>query len=599
MVTALSQIWGATCDLMLRFAATLRRSWRQLLALMLLGWAGIYGAELLAVLVIKEYPWATVPILAAGIVAQLVAVVLALRWLIATAGNRKGTGRFTEVLTTTLVPFFLVYAGFGMVDDFLAETLRMAQTMYGASLSGDLADRLDPFSSFWTLLVIVFIIIGVFTARELLTARLGKNPSLPLALTGGLISGGLVLLVLLSGNQILSRISRELTYQYHVRSLYDWVLAVKNWMRGVIGDDALAAITGAIHWVTDTLAPLAWDVLLQPLAWLALTTIVAGRDLLSAADYLALSLPRKLRRKTTYQVNSALARVRDFALDTFDDQVVTRLQAFRHIWRGGWPLITAVMVGFGTISLVVDLVERLLERWYAPYGLDTFAPYQPLVGLVPKVLGLGLQLALVAVAFVVADSGVPASGRVRRPVLTALLGVAISLGMAAAAGQIHTPPAYLPVSADATLTAEIGGTVIRLETAQATRRINDMTRNANEIATTELAFVVVMLAIGGNDVSDDYRVVLEAGGRTYLPYNATSTDSFGYIPFNGFVLKCAQVFEVDPAALDEPMTLTVSSTRVSFGLPQPQAVFRFQVADSENLDQVPTVTVPRGRLELP
>ncbi|MDR2620907.1 MAG: hypothetical protein LBC29_07340 [Propionibacteriaceae bacterium] len=600
MRTVIAQLVTAMRDLGLRWGLVLRSSWRQVLALLLLGWVGIYGAELLAVLVINEYPWVVIPILAAGIVAELAAVVLALRLLIAAASDRQNTtGQFTNALATTLVPFFLVYAGFGMVDEFLREVLRLSQTLYGASLSSVLDVALDPFSSFWTLLIIVFAIFGVFALRELLSAKLGERPSLPLALVGGLISGALVLLVLLAGNQSLERIGIEISFQYHMREVYNWVQTLQGWLRNLLGETLLNVATGAIAWVRDTLAPLAWDVILQPLAWLALTTIVAGRDLVSAADYLALGVARRQGRKPVSWTNPVAIRIRDFTLDAFDDHVVTRVEAFRHVWRGGWPLVTAVVLSFGAIQFLTDLAERGLERWYAPYGLDAFVPYQPLVALVPKVLGLGLQLMLVAAAFTEADTVKPHTERLRIQLGAAALGIALSLGMAAAVGTVHRVPEYLPVNASADWSVAVGGATVQLEGVQVTRRISDETEGSSELAITELAFVLVALAITDYDASGDYLATIEVGGRTYLPYDTNSSEDVGYLSVAGLATHCTLVFEVDPAALRETFTLTFSPLKVTFTLPLPLGVFNFQLPEVANLDTAPVLTVPAVRLELP
>ncbi|MDQ7991492.1 MAG: hypothetical protein REI45_02315 [Propionicimonas sp.] len=534
--------------------------WRMLpwlVGFTLFGWVGYYGSVLLGSEVAPRWPWLVVGSLALGVVVQLAAIVAALRLVVLRAGVARTEGRGSaplRVLSQTMLPFLAIYAAFGFIDDYARDVVTVVvgrDSLFGGS---DLLSALNPAGSLAAALVVLAAVAGLFLLRRILERAAERTGRVWLGLVAAFVEACFTLLLLLS----VFRLVDQFWLWLNDRELSAWIEALQAGLFGWLRLDQV--VVDAWEFLSQTAWPVLWDLLSQPLAWLALAGVVAGFQFATTDD-----LIDRAGRRTAAGPSSALRSVsgvaREILAGDLDAPVLPLWQAFRPLLRAGWPLLGGFVLGFTVIDWAGDLlVEEVVRRAGFPAGADVIRA-APFVGLVPQVLVLGLQLALLGVtAARAAEITAVERPRIARPgiqaavvILTCILVALSSLATtgdeeAVVTGSPGEPVALLAVT----------GTVAEPRAAAS------LVDPGGAGVTTDLVFVVVTIAVAQERDGVPLVAELRAGDRRYDPWDGRS----GMLAAPGFTSRRDVAFEVDPADLAGPLVVRlVPTVAVSRGIP--------------------------------
>lgn len=518
-----------------RTATTWWRLAPWLLGLCLVGWAGNYGAVLLGTELAFHWPWLVVFGLAFGIVTQLAAMVIALRLVL----NHCGAGPAAEtsvaglvpnsparLLAQTLLPFLAIYAAFGFVDDYARNVVLAMAGRYGALGGAEFLGQLNPLASPQTLALVIGIAVVLYLVRRGLDRLAEGSDRTWIGLLGALAEASGLLLVLLSA----FRIVEEFQLWLNDRQVAAWWDAAQDALFGWIQLDGFWL--AAWEFLAANAWPALWDVLTQPLAWLALTAVVAGIGLTSSAELL---------QRVRGDQGASLAKVANGLFSgELDDKFLPLWHAVRFLSRAGLPVLAGFVLAFTVIDWTGGLVESGIARLLGPQYDDAALLAMPFYDLIPMVVVLGLRLALLGVTVarvnqVIADGRLPQRPRVGEAVTAVVLCGALAMSSLALDVRDSTRVVTAPVDTPLTLFSaqvSVGAPHAGLELSEA----------SGTTYPSDLAFLVVPVTVFEERGALSVSVRLRAGDRSYDPWSGSSN----LTTQPGFASEHDVVFEVDP-----------------------------------------------------
>jgi len=541
---------------------TLRTWWRllaALLAAMLVGWIGYYGSVLLASIVVFVNVWLVVPCLALGVVIQLTAMIVAMRLAGAEAGvGGTPTTSVPQLLGSTLLPFLCIFSAFGFVNSYASDLMSVTFTRTDVWTLADVLTGLNPVNNLTTALLVLAAIVVLYALRHGVDVVAERLHATWLRLFGAFVEACLVCLTLLTG----VRFAGWVRVWWIGREGYAWWRSAVDWLHSVIHID-IPQIVGRI---VGAVWPVLWQMLTQPLVWLALTCLVAGMRLTSMEDVLERVGRRAEQRGVAVPSGRASRAVgfhlRETVLGDVDDKVLPSIHALRYIWHAGPGFLGAFVVAFTVVSLLPEVLTRGVYMALGRVEDSFWVVGIPLVRLIELVVVLGLQMVLLSVAFVRAEELV--RERADRPEthtrrahllggLAVLVAVAVVATVAsvwrnsdnaiarnAAPGEL-APIATMRISADS---LHLGDAVVQVPYTTATDEV----------------FVVMTVVLECDRACAKVDPTLQAGGRTYEPWDGSLT-SFSAEP--GFRSTRDAVFEVSRDDLASGrFALTLTAERV-------------------------------------
>lgn len=501
----------------------------------LVGWAGYYGSVLAGSELAMHWPWLVLGCLAVGVVAQLVATVAALRLATARSGavatDDTASGTPIRLLSTTALPFLAILAAFGFIDGFARDVVVVVGQRYSLFGGGEFLNSLNPIGSPWAALAVVGAVVGLFVLRRVLEVVAGRTGWTWLGLVAALLEALFGLLVLLSG----FRLVEQFWLWLDDRQMAAWWDGLVEALTGWISLPPVLA--DAWGFLAESAWPVVWDLISQPLAWLALTALVAGARL--AED-----------RPEASRLGAAGRLGREVFAGDLDDKYLPLWYAVRFLSRAGWPVLGAFVLAFTVLDWAGDLLTDTLLVGLGPFTGAAAVQTLPFLDLVAQVLIMPLQFALLAVtAARASDHAVGGQTlQVRRGVQAAVVGaVCLAVALSSLAldrepirvvtGQVGEPFAMLGLSV--TVDDPRAGTVL-VEEGEAG-------------VPTDLAFVVVSITIEQQRTGGSLVAELTTGHRRYQVWDGPT--SLSSRP--GFSTRRDLVFEVDPADLSGGLVLQV------------------------------------------
>ncbi|MGC3955793.1 MAG: hypothetical protein QM804_16340 [Propionicimonas sp.] len=182
-------------------------------------------------------------------------------------------------MARTILPFLAIYAAFGFVDDYARNVMLALQGRFSFSAI-EFINQLDPTKSTTTLAIVAGVVVALYLARRVLDRLAARRDHAWITLLGALVEASWVLLALLS----LFRIVEVVKLWLNSRQLAAWGFELFELLFGWI------RLTGfwldAWEFLARQAWPAFWDVLTQPLAWLALAAVVAGIKVVTSAELL-------------------------------------------------------------------------------------------------------------------------------------------------------------------------------------------------------------------------------------------------------------------------------------------------------------------------
>ncbi len=566
MVGTLRGIGEEFAGLLVRAGVAWWRTAAWLLGLCLLGWSGYFAAVLLGTELAFQWPWLVILGLAMGTVAQLATIVIALRLVmdrsqvlvdsVAEVPGRQPPGAI-RLVARTILPFLAIYAAFGFVDDYARNVMLALQGRFSFSAI-EFMNQLDPTKSNTTLAIVAGVVVALYLARRVLDRLAARRDHAWITLLGALVEASWVLLALLS----LFRIVEVVKLWLNSRQLAAWGFELVELLFGWI------RLTGfwldAWEFLARQAWPAFWDVLTQPLAWLALAAVVAGIKVATSAELLQESAGGR---------GAGFAKVANgFFTGDLDDKFAPLWQAGRFLARAGLPLLGGYVLAFAAIDLFGDLISTGLIRLIGPqYGTAALIA-MPLDELIPMVLVMSLRIALLGVT-VARVSEVLASGAAapRHRLGQAVTVFVVCLALALSSLAIRQDRTEVVVSGTVGTSLRVLDSEVTVSEPRAGRALVNSNGYSNP---TELVFLVVPVAVGSVRGTTNLYPTLEAGDHLYRPW-----DTFG--PFDtepGFVTQKEAVFELDPADLSEELVLVLrpggslqlGDLRARIALPSPE-----------------------------
>lgn len=556
----------------------------QLLALTLLGWSAYFGSVLLSAQLAVWSAWLVIAGLSVGVTARLATLVISLRVvaehlgvpaLLRTTGSAERIDddrdqSLSRLLTITMLPFLAVYAAFGYVNTFVHDLAMMSVTSVGLAT---LLQELNPTTSTVAMIVVGTVIVGLFLARRGLDRLLERRSNLLLGTLAVLVEASFLLTVALSGFRLVEAFQLWLNDRA-IRSWADAAIHTLGQLLHLDLPDFFAAVWGIF---TESVWPVLWEVISQPLAWLALTALVFGSRVLSLQELWAQTPQQQLKptRLATVRVRLAQAsglrrvvlRAQDAFFSDIDDKYLPTWWALKLVLRAGWLPLGAFVAAYNLVRLSGEWIEAQLWRGIGGGSFTEGLLLAPLVALIPDVLVLSAQLALLGAAFARVlqhhehsqRAGTAAPARrtsAAEVVLVAALLVGFT-GLSLLEPSTSTQQHRVSVGTQAPLDGKLA--------AVTKVRYGDSLASASKpiLGRSRAAFVVVTAAVyGRSGPVTSVGVSLHNGSRRY---HSGSWGSFSLLPELGFEESGDLVFEVDRADLNSRLQATITTSTAFTG----------------------------------
>lgn len=513
-----------------------------LVALGLIGWVGHYGAVLIGTELTFFSPWLVILGLAIGAVVQLGTIVIALRLVMERIGVGLGSVATVEsqpssplrLVAQTILPFLAIYAAFGYVDNYARNVLFAMSGRYGWG-SAEFLMELDPTRSPEVLATVAGVVVVLYLARRGLDWIARRRESIWVGLVGAVLEASWLLVLLLS----VFRLVQQAQLWLNSRQLAAWWDGLLDLLFGWI------ELTGfwltAWEFVSSHAWPALWDVLAQPLAWLALAAMVAGIRVATSAELL---------EQSEHQRTANLAKLANgFFAGDLDDKIAPLWQAVRFLTRAGLPLLGGYVLAFTAVDLVGDLVTAGVDQLIGPQLRRDALRVMPFYDLIELVVVMSLRLALLSVTVkrvgeAMAAESEPRGHRVVEGITVALVCLALAMSSLAIqpstgtwerAGELNTGLELLGA------TVTVGDPHAGLE----------LVEQRGDVRPTDLAFLVIPVTVFTERGTVLVTAELRAGERSYEQWDSVSL--MGTDP--GFATQRDLVFEVDPADLAAELVL--------------------------------------------
>ncbi len=417
-------------DLRILGVDTVMLGWRlfpQLLSVYLLGWLGSQLALKVAVIVGDLSAWLALIIFATSFLFTLVAVVVILRLCgrelgipeLIPADEAVGDDRdssLVSLLAVTLLPFLGLYAAFGNVQD-RAARLSNEQIFRNSILGENSVLQVVADLARNHVGRLLLILLAIYVLRRLLDWIHDRTGRPFIGLVVAFVEATFLLLVIFGGFGIVNRATRW----FRDRAFMGWIDQAREAVLGVLAtiNAALPAIIGdGLSYFADEIGPVLWEVVSQPIIWLAVAALIFGSNVLSLAELwrrgrpLAGRIPgashfSKYRDKVALRrvgpppvgVRRAAAAFKDAFLGDIDDKYLPTFHSLRLVLRAGATFVGAYVFCYTVLQVLTNYVDRALYAVIGGRDVGFWFMAEPIFGLIKDVPLELLRLCLLAVAF--------------------------------------------------------------------------------------------------------------------------------------------------------------------------------------------------------
>ncbi|MDR1710411.1 MAG: hypothetical protein LBR58_00890 [Propionibacteriaceae bacterium] len=520
--------------------------WMQLITGLLVYWASYYAAILGAYEAARWVnPWLQIPLLAAGLIVQLTALVWLMRVIEKTAVGGKAE-KMAALLGRTLLPFLGIYSGFGFMDSYLTDltdvgSLRMPTGWASIGLASlnptyGLEENPDNIWRVWASIAAVAVVFAVWMALDRGYVKWEK-PWLGVA--GTYFQALFLFVVGLSGYRLWV-VFVDWFDNFQVVAWWEHAVAAAQ---GFLGP----GITAAIDWVSALVWPVVADVLVQPIAWLAMAALAGGAG--------ALSLEERLRERTdrTGWLNWLNIAAEAF-FGNLDDKVFPFVHAVRRILRTGWAFLGSLIVFFTLLGWIGHWADELSYRFVMSLPTSYYLAAYPLTSVFAQTVALGAQLLLLGAALRRMEDPQPAMADGARQA-KAWLRPLVVIPVCVAFGVCYAWT--LPAPENDSIAGKLGEwTTLHGVSVMASDPVvgGYLESSSGSVTTTQRRFLSVAVAAEFQYADRQVGFSLVADGRHY---ECWSTSRCALAAQPGFLMADHAVFEVAPAHLQGDITLYI------------------------------------------
>jgi len=269
-IRSVALLWGT-------WGRVLKTRGAALVPLFLLGWAGYYLTVMVTGLLTPRWVWVVVPLMGLGVLIQLIIALTAYRRSIRAAeavldARPLPQISFATMVSTLLVPFAATYSAFGFFTRYARDGVQAAAAMVGTLADTSFLNKVDPFASTTTLIVVIAVFAVLWVTARLIKRAATREKSVGLALLSSFVSACTTFLVLVSVSHLYTYAANWL----NSREFMAWRDRLLVWAGGLIHLDVPHAFSVVWGWLSATAWPVFWTVLSQPVLWLAVVALVGG-----------------------------------------------------------------------------------------------------------------------------------------------------------------------------------------------------------------------------------------------------------------------------------------------------------------------------------
>ena len=428
--TGSSELAALLTDLRILVVDTGRVWWRllpQVLGLYLLGWLGSQLALRLAVAAGDLSAWLALVLFAFNFVSLLTALVLILRVVGQELGIRALIpeeeaaldGRdesISRLLAVTLLPFLGIYAAFGQVSEAASDLTTEQAVRTGFGSSDSVLGVLNAASTEhpWRLLALV---AGVYVLRRVVDVLHERTGRQVLGLAVAFIESFFMLLIILGGIRLFQRLVLWLTD----RAFMGWLASFQHAVSAVLARFAIdlpAVLAMVASFVSEHVWPVLWEVVSQPIIWLAVAALIYGSQVLSLAELWrrgqsytdripgAGAFARRRDRPARRRIGPpprGLQRLAGEAKEAFlgdvDDKYLPTFHSLRLVLRAGLVFLGSFVLVYAVLDAVGNYAETALNALLGGRQSDFWTTWGPWIDLALVLPFEPLRLCLLAVAF--------------------------------------------------------------------------------------------------------------------------------------------------------------------------------------------------------
>ena len=424
-------------DLVVLVGDTARVWWRllpQISTVYLLGWLGSELSLRLAVIAGDLNPWLALALFAFNFVCVLGAAVLILSQVGRELGIRElipadeaevddRETSITRLLTITLLPFLGMYAAFGQVREAANRLLLGQLVRYGViSDLPTINGMLNTLATQHTYRLLA-IVVGIYALRRLVDWVYERSGWRALGFLVVLIESFFLLTVILGGIRVLQIFRLWLTD----RAFVQWLVEIKNGLArflAVFKIDLPQIILTVGHFLETQVWPVLWDVLTQPIIWLAVAALIYGSRVLTLAElwrkgqpyasrvpgasvFARFSEKRALRRLVAHArpgappkgIRLAATQVKEAFFGDIDDKYLPTFHSLRLVLRAGLAFLGSYVLVYSVIVVAHNSWSTLVHTLIGGHSGTFWVHWEPVVGLLSDGAFEPLRLCLLAVAF--------------------------------------------------------------------------------------------------------------------------------------------------------------------------------------------------------
>ena len=424
-------------DLVVLVGDTARVWWRllpQISTVYLLGWLGSELSLRLAVIAGDLNPWLALALFAFNFVCVLGAAVLILSQVGRELGIRElipadeaevddRETSITRLLTITLLPFLGMYAAFGQVREAANRLLLGQLVRYGViSDLPTINGMLNTLATQHTYRLLA-IVVGIYALRRLVDWVYERSGWRALGFLVVLIESFFLLTVILGGIRVLQIFRLWLTD----RAFVQWLVEIKNGLArflAIFKIDLPQIILTVGHFLETQVWPVLWDVLTQPILWLAVAALIYGSRVLTLAElwrkgqpyasrvpgasvFARFSEKRALRRLVAHArpgappkgIRLAATQVKEAFFGDIDDKYLPTFHSLRLVLRAGLAFLGSYVLVYSVIVVAHNSWSTLVHTLIGGHSGTFWVQWEPVVGLLSDGAFEPLRLCLLAVAF--------------------------------------------------------------------------------------------------------------------------------------------------------------------------------------------------------
>ena len=546
--------------LWLTIGRVIRARGAAILLLLLLGWACYFTTILATGFIAPYWPWAAIPLMGMGCLAQLIVTLAAYRTAIEYADTITGTPALKHfalmpLVSTMIVPFAAAYSAFGYFTQFAHDAMTAASGLVGIFADADFLDKVNPLASVRTLVITVIAFVGFWIGSRVIQ-RINIRIS----------SGNYTLSTILTLLSALFSICNTFLVLFSIFRVYGrlrtWLLT-REFMAW--GDSTAAKVASVTHiplpdvinavwtWIATILWPLFWNVLSQPVLWLSVIALVGGMQFIDA-NTIWNRLRQRLGATKEQDGGMGSASVIPNGLSQ------TVLPFFHLLWvilKSGVSFLVVLVLSYAAVDQVGVWADFGIAKIAGPIPTKYVLLVQPLFELFSMVITTGCLAILLATAYVRLCHYDSHADQVHSRRLTwhhlviAIVGIALAIGISVAAPGSSDRNVRLTPGVPATVMSS----TVTISNLRVGHSLQGKLKSSSALDTpiqSEGLFVAVNLTVSSY-AGGTFTLKAVVNGVTYQDWDSTNwlTDS------PGFTISQDVVFEI-PADQIDNMTITIT-----------------------------------------